>query len=119
MGGGGGGGGVKKIGVCASGCLIVVILMFSIVNNQSFVIYMASVYFNLMYAWIFAICFQKNSSGIQSECQTVWIQIRPDIFFVRPDLGPNCLQSYQQTTLVGIELKIFQGLRICLIIYYL
>ena len=33
--------------------------------------------------------FQKNS-GIPSQCQTVWIQIRPDI--VRPDLGPNCLQ---------------------------
>ena len=26
-----------------------------------------------------------------SECQTVWIQIRSNIFF-RPDLGPNCLQ---------------------------
>ena len=29
--------------------------------------------------------------SIPSRCQTVWIQIRPDIF-VGPDLGPNCLQ---------------------------
>ena len=33
--------------------------------------------------------FQKNLSGISSECQTVWIQIK----IVGPDLGPNCLQS--------------------------
>ena len=32
--------------------------------------------------------FLKILSGIQSECQTVWIKIRPDIL----DLGPNCLQ---------------------------
>ena len=25
------------------------------------------------------------------RCQTVWIQIRPNVF-VGPDLGPNCLQ---------------------------
>ena len=25
---------------------------------------------------------------------------------VRPDLGPNCLQSYQQTTLIGKELTL-------------
>ena len=31
-------------------------------------------------------------SGISSECQTDWIQIRPDVF-VGPDLGPNCLQK--------------------------
>ena len=35
--------------------------------------------------------FQKFLSGVQSECQTVWTQIRPD--FVGPDLGQNCLQS--------------------------
>ena len=35
--------------------------------------------------------FRKIISGILSECQTVWIQIRPDIY-VGPDLGPNCLQ---------------------------
>ena len=32
--------------------------------------------------------FKKDISGITSECHTVWIQIRPDIF----DLGPKCLQ---------------------------
>ena len=30
--------------------------------------------------------FQENH-----QCQTVWTQIRPDMF-VGPDLGPNCLQ---------------------------
>ena len=30
-----------------------------------------------------------------------WIQ-----YFVRPDLGPNCLQSSQQTTLAGEDLNI-------------
>ena len=35
--------------------------------------------------------FRKIISEISSECQTVLIQIRPN-FFVRSDLGPNCLQ---------------------------
>ena len=35
--------------------------------------------------------FAKILSAIPSECQTEWIQIRPDVF-VRPDLGPICLQ---------------------------
>ena len=35
--------------------------------------------------------FRKIISGIASESQTVWIQIRPD-FFVGPYLHPNCLQ---------------------------
>ena len=35
--------------------------------------------------------FEKILSGIPSECQTDWTQIRPDILF-GPDLGPNCLQ---------------------------
>ena len=34
----------------------------------------------------------------------VWIQIRPDVFFFLPDLGPNCLQGEQQTPLAGKEL---------------
>ena len=34
---------------------------------------------------------QKTFSGIPPECQTVWIQIRPDI--VGPDLDPKCLQK--------------------------
>ena len=57
--------------------------------------------------WIFFLIkfFKKNLSGIPSDCRTVWIQIRPDKtdqarHFVGPDLGPNCLQSYQQTTKV-------------------
>ena len=32
--------------------------------------------------------FRKILSGLPSECQTVWIQLRPN----KPDLGPNCLQ---------------------------
>ena len=40
---------------------------------------------------------KKKLSGILSECQTVWIQIRPNKknqarCFVMPDLGPNCVQ---------------------------
>ena len=35
--------------------------------------------------------------SIPSGCQTVWIQIRSDIF-VGPDLDPNCLQMYQLMT---------------------
>ena len=36
--------------------------------------------------------FQKNISGMQLECQTVKIHIRPDIV-VGPNLDPNCLQE--------------------------
>ena len=36
--------------------------------------------------------FQNILSVITSECQTVWIQIRPDILS-GPDLGSNCLQK--------------------------
>ena len=38
-------------------------------------------------------------------------QARPQ---VGPDLGPNCLQSYQQTTLLGKNLKIFKWYRFSL-----
>ena len=38
----------------------------------------------------FKLHFQKVLSGISSECQTAWIQIRPN--HVQPDLVPNCLQ---------------------------
>ena len=42
------------------------------------------------FACLFADFFFKiNFQGIPSKCQTVWIQIRLDVF--RPDLGPNCL----------------------------
>ena len=46
--------------------------------------------------------FRKNISGLPSECQTVWIQIRPDvmsglIWF------QTVFKGYQQTTLVAKE----------------
>ena len=44
----------------------------------------------------FKITFFQNPSGIPSECQTEWIQIRGGQIF-GPDLGPD----YKQTTLVG------------------
>ena len=52
--------------------------------------------------WIFQYqLFLQIISGIQSEWQTVWIQIRPNIL-VEPDLGPNCLQRLsEQRTLEG------------------
>ena len=39
--------------------------------------------------------FQKILLGIQSECQTVWTQIRSDTLSasVSTDLGPNCSQK--------------------------
>ena len=39
--------------------------------------------------------FGKILSGIPSECQTVWIQIKPDILS-GPDLGPNYLQRLSE-----------------------
>ena len=35
--------------------------------------------------------FRKILSGIPSEYQTIWIQIRPGVF-IGPGLDPNCLQ---------------------------
>ena len=55
----------------------------------------------------FADYFVRKNSGLTIECQTVSVQIRSD-FFVRPDLGPNCVyvrNGYRQTTLVGKDLK--------------
>ena len=48
--------------------------------------------------------FRKILSGIPSECQTAWIQIRPDIL---SDLiwVQNVCKSYQQTITVGKELS--------------
>ena len=37
--------------------------------------------------------FQKSISGIPSECQTTWVQVRPEVMYVGPDLDPNCLQN--------------------------
>ena len=42
--------------------------------------------------------FQKNLSGIPSECQTVWTQIRPDKI-------QSVCKGCEQTTLLGIELR--------------
>ena len=47
--------------------------------------------------------FWKIISGIQSECQTVWIQIRPDILSGLIWIKTVC-KGYEQTTLVGKEL---------------
>ena len=51
-------------------------------------------------------CFKKNLTGIPSECQTAWIQIRSDIL-----LGLIWVQTdskgYQQMTLFGKELNNF------------
>ena len=47
--------------------------------------------------------FRNFLSGIPSECQTVCIQIRSDVF-VGPDLSSNCLQMFEQTALVDKEL---------------
>ena len=36
--------------------------------------------------------FQKKKKGIQWQCQTVWAQMRPNVFVGR-NLGPNCLRQ--------------------------
>ena len=55
--------------------------------------------------FFFKIDFRKIISGIPSECQRVWIQIRPDktsgLIWVQ-----TVSKSYQQTTVVGKELII-------------
>ena len=51
------------------------------------------------------ILFLKIHSGISSECQTVWIQIRPDDSSGLIRVQAVCI-GYQQTTLVGKELMI-------------
>ena len=46
--------------------------------------------------------FRNIFSGIPSECQTVWIQIRPDVLSGLVWIQTVC-NGYQQTTLVGKE----------------
>ena len=46
--------------------------------------------------------FQKILSGTPSECQTVWIQIRTNILFVRNWFQTVC-QGYQQITKVAVR----------------
>ena len=48
--------------------------------------------------------FRKILSGIPSECQTVWIQIRPNLLLGLIWVQTVC-ESYQQTTPVGEELS--------------
>ena len=52
--------------------------------------------------------FRKNISGIPSECQTDWIQIKPDILSGLIWVQTVC-KGYQQTTLVGKEFTIRQS----------
>ena len=48
--------------------------------------------------------FHEIVSEIPSECQTVWIQIRPDIMSGLIWVQSDC-KGYEQTTLVGNELN--------------
>ena len=47
---------------------------------------------------------KKKLSGIPSDCQTVWIQIRPDVLSGLIRVQTVC-ESYQQTTLGNKELN--------------
>ena len=48
--------------------------------------------------------FEKFLSGIPSECQTDWIQIRPDVLSGLIWVQSVC-KGYEQTTLGGNELR--------------
>ena len=48
---------------------------------------------------------EKIPSGIAPECQTVWIQIRPDILLCLIWVQTVC-KCYQQTTLVSKDLML-------------
>ena len=48
--------------------------------------------------------FRKILSGIPSECQIAWIQIRPNVLLGLTWVQTVC-KSYQQTTLGGKELS--------------
>ena len=50
------------------------------------------------------LCSRKILSGIPSECQTVWTQIRTDVLSVLIWVQIVC-KGYQQTTLIGKELN--------------
>ena len=51
-------------------------------------------------------------SGIPSECQTVWIQIRPDKN-VAPDLGQNCLQRLVADNTSRQRIKDDYDIKVC------
>ena len=46
--------------------------------------------------------FRKIISGMPSQCQTVWIQIKPDVLLGLIWVQTVC-KSYQQITLVGVK----------------
>ena len=48
-------------------------------KNNSFTAYWVTLYAFLSSADFSKLTFKKNLSGIPSECQTVWLQIRPDL----------------------------------------
>ena len=48
--------------------------------------------------------FRKSLPGITSECQTVWLQIRP-ASLLGPDLGPNCFQKFLADDTSKLDLK--------------
>ena len=58
------------------------------------------------FACFFVVCgfffkinfFKKNLTGIPSECQIVWIQIRPEIFLLDLIWVQTVCKGYQQTT---------------------
>ena len=50
--------------------------------------------------------FKKIISGMQSECQTVWLQIRPGIL-IEPDTDPNCLQMLHAGNISTCKARIF------------
>ena len=54
--------------------------------------------------------FEKKKTGIPSQCQIDWTQIRSDVYL--PDLGPICLQSYEQMTLIGNELILSNSINV-------
>ena len=37
---------------------------------------------------------KRKFSGTLAECQAVWTQIKSDILYVDPEMGPNCMQLF-------------------------
>ena len=75
-------------------------------------------WFLLIFFFFFKFTFSKKSFRNPSECHTVWIQIRPDVF-VRPDLGPNCLQRLSVDDKSSLAEKELKHSRIITVIFYL
>ena len=58
--------------------------------------------------FFFKLFFQKSLSGIQSECQKVWLQIRPDVLSGLILVQTVC-KGYQQLTKVTISRERVKG----------